>query len=281
MADIFANYGKFGIIAEQYDQYRLPYDESVFREIFSNTHFKGEEGQKKFRLLDMGCGTGHFTFALSNALKKYLPEGSVYSIIGIDTDETMIKYAEKHNKDPEITFYCGRIYDMFNLGRNFDMIFCANSFHWIVQDNETLKNLYSLLRGSFTDGRPEKFPIVVISKNIVEPKEYRESLRECVAQSLNITAISLPDIKKEYNPSQILYRNNFTRLFSINSIEVTRDLTPEELAHHATSTSLWNCIPEEQRIFSYKKFLQSMNMIAIDGVIKAKDSYSITIGYRH
>lgn len=282
MNEIFKSYGDFGQIASQYDTHRLPYDESVFDDLFSGKHFNPEEGQREFRFLDVGCGTGHSTFALARTAEKFLPSGSSFKIIGVDVDPLMIKRANLNNKDTErVSFITAQIDDHLDIGRNFDMILCVSAFHWILQKSGAVEKMCSLLRGSFKNGKPEKYPFVIINREIIEPVEHRKLLKKYVAESLNVLPEDLPNIKKEYHPSATLTNQKLTRIISIQNKEVELQITPKQLVDYVTSTSLWNCIPEAQREKAYSQFLIEMTKSATGGVIKLKEWYSTTVGYRH
>lgn len=281
MKGFYRPYGDFGAIAEIYDQHRYPYDTSVFRDIFSQMYFSPEEGQREFRFLDIGCGTGHSTFALAQAAAVHLPTGSTYKIIGIDVDPRMIHKAMQNNKDTSrIVFMTSNINENLNIGRNFDMILCASAFYWISKDEDAIKRTYLLLRGSFNEGKSEKFPFVILDRDIMSPSDLKERIREYASESLGYSIDAPPNIKKEYYPSQILSDNKFVRIISILAKEVKSKTTPEQLARYATSISLWNYIPQEKQEDVYTRFLAEMELCAQNKVVDMKEWYSIVVGYR-
>lgn len=278
---LYKPYGDFGNIAQEYDKHRLPYDKSTFAEVFSQMYFKPSDGQTEFRFLDVGCGTGHSTFTLADAAKKYLPHGSTFKIVGIDIDPRMIHKAQKNNTDTQrIVFTTAPIDDHLDIGRNFDMILCVSAFHWVSQEHTVVSKIYSLLRGSFNEGKSEKFPFIVINRNIVEPTAFQTNLRKHVAQSLNITPEDLPNIKSGYSPSQTLTKHRFVRGLSIANKEIKSNIPLQKLLLHATTNSLWNLIPNEKREEVFDRFCIEMGEYAKDGIVEIKEWYTTTYGYR-
>ncbi len=277
----FAMYGDFGKFAELYDKYRFPYHESIFRDIFSSNYFTPANGQTEFRFLDVGCGTGHSTFALAHAAKLHLPSGSKFSIIGIDIDSQMIHVAKKKPHDSHINFYTGDLCEETHIGRNFDMIICASAFHWISKNPAMIKKMYSLLKASFVDGKTGKFPLVILNRDIRLNVSIKQYLRERVAHSTGCTVQELPNVHKEYFPNNILYQSNFSKISSIGSHIIKNPTTPEEFGNYIKTTSIWNCIPNEKKEEEFAKILELLECNAKNRKMEREDWYSIHFGYRY
>lgn len=85
-------------------------------------------------ILDIGCGTGQLTAAISESGAK---------VTGIDASEPMI--AEAKRNYPAIDF---RIADArsFDLGMQFDAIFSNAAFHWIQPPEDVVKRISNALK---------------------------------------------------------------------------------------------------------------------------------------
>lgn len=100
-----------------------------------DTHFYIEEFKnEKGEILELACGTGRITCALSKAGK---------SVVGLDLSETMLVEArEKSAKlNLDVKWYSGNMTD-FNLNKKFDIIFVGyNSVHHILTNADFKKFL--------------------------------------------------------------------------------------------------------------------------------------------
>ena len=95
--------------AETYEAI-FPYSEAVFS--FLRQHLPGPPA----RVLDVGCGTGHYSGAL-------VAKG--YNTTGIDLDPAMIAYAQEHY--PAAAFHVMNMLDIAELGRTFDGVACIGN----------------------------------------------------------------------------------------------------------------------------------------------------------
>lgn len=67
-------------------------------------------------VLDVGCGTGHYTGGLTR---------SGYDAVGLDLDAAMIAYARAHY--PEAGFHVLDMLNLASLARTFDSVFCIGN----------------------------------------------------------------------------------------------------------------------------------------------------------
>jgi SAM-dependent methyltransferase len=109
--------GSFGSIAQQYDRYRPTYPEPLFDDLAA---------LDPTRVLDVGCGTGKVGVALA---RRGL------SVLGVDLDERMADVARAHGLAVEVAAF--ETWD--DAGRQFDLITCADAWHWIDPDLGVLK----------------------------------------------------------------------------------------------------------------------------------------------
>ena len=105
-------------------------------------------------MLDLGCGTGHFTRVLSELVG---PEGRV---VAVDPDAERIKIAkESSKKKPNIKFLVEN--DQTFPGQDYDLVFCNHVIQRVMDKVALFKRLHEKLRsgGSFVlltfDGTPE------------------------------------------------------------------------------------------------------------------------------
>ncbi|WP_313340162.1 class I SAM-dependent methyltransferase [Sedimentibacter sp.] len=90
-------------------------------------------------VIDLGCGTGRFTFLLENK--------NPAKIIGIDLSDDMLKLAKAKAKKIASTavFYKGDISKSFT-DEKFDFIFSSTVSHYIKDLNKLFSNIYDMLK---------------------------------------------------------------------------------------------------------------------------------------
>ncbi len=105
------------------------------------------------KVLDLGCGTGHFAVVLSELVG---PEGRV---VAVDPDAERIKIAKECNTRPNIKFLVEN--DQTFPGQEYDLVFCNHVIQRVIDKVALFKRLHDKLRsgGSFVfltfNGTPE------------------------------------------------------------------------------------------------------------------------------
>ena len=107
----------FGSIAQQYDRYRPAYPDALFDDLAA---------LDPKQVLDVGCGTGKAAVALA---RRGL------SVLGVDVDERMADVARGYGIAVEVAAF----ETWEDAGRQFDLITCADAWHWINPDLGILK----------------------------------------------------------------------------------------------------------------------------------------------
>lgn len=102
----------FGAVAERYDRLRPCYPEALFDNLGA---------LEPAAILDIGCGTGKAT---EPWIRRGLP------VLGLEPDERMASLA----RDRGIPVEIGTFEAWDDAGRTFDLITCANAWHWIHPD---------------------------------------------------------------------------------------------------------------------------------------------------
>ncbi|CAB3223296.1 unnamed protein product [Arctia plantaginis] len=93
------------------------------------------------RIIDIGCGDGTVT----NMLKKYIPTD--FKLLGSDTSESMVDYANKHHCNEQTSFTVLDIAGDLPEGMkgNFDHVFSFYVLHWVIDQKRAFKNIFDLL----------------------------------------------------------------------------------------------------------------------------------------
>jgi SAM-dependent methyltransferase len=99
----------FGAVAEQYDRYRPSYPAELIEDLVA---------VRPRTVLDVGCGTGK---AARQLAARGLP------VLGVEIDPQMAAVARGHGIDVEV----GSFEDWDDRGRTFDLITCAQAWHWV------------------------------------------------------------------------------------------------------------------------------------------------------
>jgi malonyl-CoA O-methyltransferase len=81
-------------------------------------------------VVDMGCGTGYFSEALSDAAEQ---------LIGIDLAEGMVDFAKKHHQGKAMQWLCADNEQMPLLDSSVDLVFSSLSIQW----SENLEQLFA------------------------------------------------------------------------------------------------------------------------------------------
>jgi SAM-dependent methyltransferase len=99
----------FGTVADDYDRFRPSYPAALIDELAALT---------PGTVLDVGCGTGKATTLLA---------ARGLNVLGVEIDAEMAAVARRHGLDVEV----GAFESWDAAGRRFDLITCAQAWHWI------------------------------------------------------------------------------------------------------------------------------------------------------
>lgn len=139
MGDHLNTYGDelFKGSAIYYSKYRPMYPSALIRFLVEKFSLNGEQN-----LLDLGCGTGHFTIRFSDWCKK---------IVGIDTEPEMIEEAKRLHQEirmGQIQWFNGTLNQYKDVhNEQYSLVTIAKAFHWMDRPT-TLEELFPII----TDG---------------------------------------------------------------------------------------------------------------------------------
>jgi trans-aconitate methyltransferase len=99
----------FGAVAADYDRFRPSYPAQLIDDLAA---------LRPAAVLDIGCGTGKAATLLA---------GRGLDVLGVEPDAAMAEVARSHGIDVEV----GHFETWADAGRRFDLITCAQAWHWI------------------------------------------------------------------------------------------------------------------------------------------------------
>jgi len=135
-------------------------------------------------VLDVGCGTGHYT-------ARFTQQG--FKALGIDLDAAMINYARI--KYPQTEFIIMNMLDLDSIERSFDYMYCIGNTVAHLTKNElayTLKSVYEHLRSGgiwcfqvlnwdyVTQQQEYRFPVLTAEGDLQFIRTYTDISRESV-----------------------------------------------------------------------------------------------------
>jgi ubiquinone/menaquinone biosynthesis C-methylase UbiE len=111
----------FGAVAKEYQKYRSSYDLRTYKLLASLLGGKN----KKYKILDIGCGTGKSTEPLTKIFKNT-------EIVGCDPDKAMLAEARANAKKLRlpIKYIEGRAEKMPFANNYFDAVIAGTALHW-------------------------------------------------------------------------------------------------------------------------------------------------------
>ena len=131
---------EFDALAAEYENNRLASWYQAHADEMLQHCITIEEGD----ILDIGCGTGHF-------LREYLKGKPGLKAVGVDVSSSMIVEASRKAQEAglENLKFIHADWESMSLaplsGYNFNIIFCANAFHYFTDPQAASDKLYKLL----------------------------------------------------------------------------------------------------------------------------------------
>lgn len=170
--------------AEHYRQHSS-FQIQVGQELLDEIKFRGDE-----IILDVGCGDGRITAALS----KRVPKGKA---IGVDPSSMMIELAISSfpSKDLPNLLFQKMTAEELQIDEQSDIILILNALHWIRNPKKALQRIYEALKPGGTLlvlTYPKESPYWKLLENTLE----KESLKSFKPQSASKTIISSLEYKK-------------------------------------------------------------------------------------
>ncbi len=130
------------IVRQQYDEIAHTYDQRWSNYISNTLSFLQDWAQipPTARVLDVACGTGVLE-------QKLLQENPQQQIIGIDISEKMLQVAQqKCHSYPHVEFHLASVNDLPFASNSFDIVVCANSFHYFDKPLLALNEIQRVLK---------------------------------------------------------------------------------------------------------------------------------------
>ncbi|MFH1754019.1 MAG: class I SAM-dependent methyltransferase [Candidatus Omnitrophota bacterium] len=128
-----------------FDRWAMSYDKSILQHlIFRASHemFIKEISvinSARFKVLDIGCGTGELAKKLSSRFKNA-------NVNGVDISETMIEKASAKNMDKAVSFRVGDVEKLPYKENSFDVLTCSHSFHHYPNKDKALSEMHRVLK---------------------------------------------------------------------------------------------------------------------------------------
>jgi trans-aconitate 2-methyltransferase len=181
---------------KQYKANSSPQEVSA-TEIIHSLDFNGSEF-----ILDIGCGDGRIT----NAISHLIPNGK---LIGIDASTSMIAEATKHAATNDKLLFLEMGAEDFSFMERFDYIFSFHTLHWVKDKVKVFKNIYDHLKdnGKFifiTSGRENQNIANVFSSNQWQNQlkghgqKFHSTDEHAIKSMLQEAGLSIESLKAEY-----------------------------------------------------------------------------------
>jgi SAM-dependent methyltransferase len=104
----------FGSVAANYDRYRPTYPDALFEHLLSIAPGR--------RVVDVGSGTGRAAIGFASRGAQ---------VVGVEHDADMAAVAVQRRRDFDLTMVVSRFEDFHGESGTFDLITCAQAWHWI------------------------------------------------------------------------------------------------------------------------------------------------------
>lgn len=121
-------------IAAEYDRRWRPYIDATMRAVTDVVRLDGRE-----HVLDAPCGTGELELRL-------LHQWPDLEITGIDLSRAMLREARRKNAQKRVAWIAADVSGLPLPDEKFDVVICANSFHYFRRAGESLREIRRVLR---------------------------------------------------------------------------------------------------------------------------------------
>jgi len=147
----------WGRIAQNYDKwYETPkgvYADDQEKKLFLKlTEFKREQ-----TLLDVGCGTGHFSFWFYNLGLK---------VVGIDSSLEMLKVAKSKLKSEKIQFLKANASNLPFSDNSFDLVVLITVLEFVSNPKQVLKEAFRVGKSKIFLGVLSKYSILAFKRKL-------------------------------------------------------------------------------------------------------------------
>lgn len=219
------------------DEYKNEDPYSVEENINSEFHIRRKEltvellqevvfslkANRKFQVLDLGCGQGHIT----NEMHKVLDGHAEFS--GLDYSISAIAYAHEHF--PEIDFVVGDVYDMPYANEFFDVIVCNNLWEHVPNPLFLLEKIKKTLKpnGFLIISTPSRYrtynlvrillgkPVVFMSKHHVTEYTVGQVIEQLAYGNFEIVKFLSKPISNKGLKAKLAYWVFFTFVYLVKS----------------------------------------------------------------
>jgi len=175
-----------GKLAQNYDKwYESPYGryaDKLEKELF----LKLVDFEKGQSLLDVGCGTGHFSFWFHDL---------GFKVVGMDISTEMLKVARSKIKNEKIRFIQADAYDLPFPDNSFDLVVFITTLEFLSQPERALCEAFRVSREKIFLGVLGKWSFLALRRKLkalfkesiyreakfYSVRELRELLRGCVS----------------------------------------------------------------------------------------------------
>ncbi|MCZ7398646.1 MAG: methyltransferase domain-containing protein [Candidatus Methanoperedens sp.] len=147
------------------------------------------------RVLDIGCGTGRLVRYVSNVV------GSNGKVVGIDPLPLRIDIARQKIKGENISFEVGVSEDLGLFeGSSFDLIYLNAVFHWVVNKEATLTEIYRVLKpggriGINTQARESPGCLKLTTDSVLSRQPYAKAVVSSEDPMIK-HAVTSPELKR-------------------------------------------------------------------------------------